>query len=185
MVRDEYTDASVWNAVHDAAMLQVGDPDQARRVADRVISDVKDGRSYHRQNDKERRGRTRKRVLKISAGWGAALSVLGGAAVGITALVHAQDDNYAGYGPNNVLKHGQIAVSSWYGLDNAPDNLRVVKKSHSRVYGQDAWKVDYRTRSGERVCAWVWLAGQSVPGSHTTSGESDDLWKVEEDKSCA
>jgi hypothetical protein len=165
--------SQLWNDIYDAEALR-SDPAEARRVADETVSLVAEGRnarSYRRRADV----------------WGATRTFLGYALVTVLLVggianaiywplkVHSND--YAHVDPGSVEGAAAEAIRQWYGENDLPANLQVISKEKSSLYGDRAWKVRYRTRTGKLVCAFVWKTGNGSSG--------EDRNKVAEGKDCA
>lgn len=97
----------------------------------------------------------------------------------IREVLSHNDHDFAGYGPRKVARHGMFALQHWYGQNDMPANLELVAKSHSELYGQDAWQVVYRAPSGAYVCAYV-MKGRA--NEEATS--STDIYTVVRGREC-
>lgn len=119
-------------------------------------------------------------VIIIAAVAGGVATVIGLIVWGIVGIVHSNDNDFAGYGPNHVNDHAQTALEAWYGQKSVRKDLRIAGKYHNQIYDQNAWQVNYLTPTDKKICVLVW-SGDKVPGSYYGP---DDYWIVREGAAC-
>lgn len=174
----------VWDAV--VSQLEMNpdyDHDGAVALADRARTLMERGAKYDEAERRAARRAARVERAKDIGQWaGVAVAALAVVAVNfwwIHAVASHNNRDYAGYGPKKAPVHASYAIQAWYGQNDLPPNLQLKGEQRSHIFGQDAWKVDYRAQNGLRVCAWVWL-GRATPDARTT-----DLSRVATGKDCS
>lgn len=164
----EKLNPDVWDAIVDTLSLTPDyDKPGAVRIADEIQRLVLVGLS---EQSEERRARRRARMGDLLRGlaWTFTGAVaLAAIAWGAYSWTTHNDHDYAGYGPSKAPVHASVAIRAYYGENDLPANLRLVGETRSSVFGQHAWKVDYRAQDGTAVCAWVWI-GKPTPDTTET-----------------
>lgn len=161
----------VWDYVYDGESLN-SDQAAARDLADRVKTQLQYAERAERWSY----------ATHLASMLGRAMAVVGivlgiglacaGLAYGIYWSTTWNNGDYAGYGPSKVDGHGRDALLSYFGQNDAPEHLLLVRKEHALLGGEKTWKVDYRTGDGQLACAWVWI-GDAVPGATEISNGND------------
>jgi hypothetical protein len=140
MTRDLITkrqEEQIWDLVHDHYAL---DPDMDRNgatyLADQVRDALRNKRHYFERQHRKALGRKFLKGLGIFA-------VLAALAFGVFLFVHFTTDDYAGLDKGEALDNAAGAVLSYYGENDLPSNLEVESVEKSKIFGSEAWRVDY------------------------------------------
>lgn len=149
---------SLWNMIHDGALLEGYDEVGAVGLADKVklsLSEHEKGTlEMRRQADRKIRRQRRSHLWwKVSRWVYALLAVVVVATVVVTIALgydRSNDNDYAGLGPPDARWYASQAVIAYY----APHDMDALSVTKDRYLAQDAWRFEFDGPNGP-VCAYV------------------------------
>jgi hypothetical protein len=149
----------VWDAIVDQLSI---DPDYDRNGAVKVADQVKQALQVDAKYELERIREDRRRrwgTFFRNCGWWIlgivlAAGLILGIGVGCEKYQH-RAKHYARYPKHDVALVASNAVQSYYGLNDRPANMHIIREQKSAYIGIPAWKVTFESAT-KTICAYVW-----------------------------
>lgn len=165
----------IYNMIHRAMVDKGANQIDADAIATQVKDAVQNRSRYNLESLKDNLRRDRERRLEQLRGrflWiSIPLVVVSLLAFGGYKLEQTDDTDYAGYPPETAVAHADDAIAAWYGQDNLPTQLELVRQpERSLLRGQKAWKVTF---DNPNICAFVWEDGVAYTNEYKILEGSD------------
>lgn len=168
--------SKIWNVIYDAAVLDTGDQDLARREADEYMALVERGVKYDAAARRENRRETVLTVLWRTLVTILVIGVLAAAALGGLAIYQMEANDHAGYDRKQAPSHAADALKRWFGENEPTTNMRITSLTKDAYLGRSAWRAEYHGQ-GKELCVYVWDGDES-------SDEENHSYAVVEGANC-